>query len=270
MRTATFVVLPVFCLITASLAQAQTTAPGPDLRGLPRDFVRDEWRIWSSPFRPSSYTSKTVTKYVVPFGLISAALIASDQRTADVLPNTRDQTRWSGRVSQLGAAYTVLGFSGGVGLLGKATGNRHLAEAGWLAVEAIGHAQAVVFAVKQITNRRRPADGGGGSFWSGGNAFISGHAATSFAVASVFAYEYRHYIAVPIVAYSVASAVSASRVSAQRHWVSDIFVGGTTGFLLGRYVYKRHHDPSLPGSRVGAALPHVSFTGSHVALRWTF
>jgi len=211
-----------------------------------------------------------VKKYVIPFALVSAALIATDRRTAEVLPNTRDQDRWSGRVSQLGAGYTLAGFSGGAYLLGKATGNRHIQEAGWLAIEAIAHTQVVIFGVKQITNRKRPADQGKGAFWNGGSSFPSGHAATSFAVASVFAYEYRHHIAVPIVAYGLASAIAASRVSAQRHFASDIFVGGATGFLLGRFVYKRHHNASLPGSPVSRTTPNVSFTGRGAALEWRF
>jgi len=85
-----------------------------------------------------------------------------------------------------------------------------------------------------------------GGFWKGGNSFPSGHATSSFSVATVFAYEYRDHIAVPITAYALASAVSVSRLSARQHWFSDIFVGGATGFLLGRYVYKKHHDPELP------------------------
>jgi membrane-associated phospholipid phosphatase len=244
--------------------------PQTGLRAVSRDFARDEWKIWTSPFKRSGYSSKAVKRYIIPFAIITAGLIATDNKTHEALPNTTDQTRWSGRISQLGAAYSVVGFSGGMGLLGKATGNRHLAEAGWLALEAVAHTEVVVFVVKQASNRRRPVDRGEGGFWTGGNAFISGHAATSFAVASVFAYEYSDHIAVPIVAYSVAGAISASRVSAQRHWLSDIFAGGATGFVLGRFVYKRHHDPSLPGSPVTRALPRIGFTGRGVALKWTY
>jgi membrane-associated phospholipid phosphatase len=262
MARATTILTWLFVLFgSQSFALGQARAPQPDLRGFPRDFVREQWKIWSSPFKRSSYDSKTVKKYVAPFALVSAVLVATDHKTGDALPNTPDQTRWSGRVSQLGAAYTLVGFSGGTYLIGKAAGNNHLAETGWLAMEAIAHTQVVVFAIKQASNRRRPADGGDGGFWNGGNAFISGHAATSFAVASVFAYEYRHHIV---------GAISASRVSAQRHWLSDIVCGGTTGFILGRFVYKRHHDSSLPGSPVTRAVPRVGFTGSRIALDWTF
>ena len=87
----------------------------------------------------------------------------------------------------------------------------------------------------------------------------------------VFAYEYRDHIAVPIAAYSLAGIVSASRLSARRHWVSDIFVGGSLGFLIGRYTYRHNHDPNLPGSpvsRTARLVPDIGVGGSTVALSW--
>lgn len=249
-----------------------TPAPDQIRHGFLRTFGRDEWRIWSSPFRSQSYSSHTVKKYVIPFALISGALIATDRRAADVLPNTRDQAKWSGRVSQIGAAYTLAGISGATYLVGHFTEDDHAREAGWLGLEAIAHSQVAVFTLKQITNRQRPVTHEGrGGFWQGGDSFPSGHATTSFAVATVFAYEYRDHIAVPITAYTLASLVAASRLSARRHWVSDIFVGGSMGFLIGRYVYKRHHNPNLPGSpvtRASRVIPEFGFGNGGLALDW--
>jgi len=237
-----------------------------------KKFGHEEYRIWTSPFRASSYDTHTVKKYVVPFAIIAGALIATDTRTADALPNTEDQTVWSGRVSQIGAAYTLAGFSGATALVGHLVGNDHAVEAGLLALEALAHTQVVVFGVKQITNRSRPdRNDNVAGFWKGGDSFPSGHAASAFSVAAVFAYEYREHIAVPITAYAVAGVVSASRLGARRHWFSDVFVGGSTGFLLGRYVYRKHHDPSLPGSAVrrsGLRPPEISIAANGVAAMW--
>jgi membrane-associated phospholipid phosphatase len=239
-----------------------------------RNFARDEWRIWTSPFRSSSYDAHTVKKYVIPFVLISTALIASDKKTAEFLPNTHDQAVWSGRVSQLGAAYTLAGASGAMYVLGKVTGDKHAQETGWLSLEALAHTQVVVFGIKQVTNRRRPeTDDAPRGFWSGGDSFPSGHAASSFAVATVFAYEYRDHIAVPIAAYSVAALVSASRLSARKHWASDIFVGGSMGLLIGRFIYKGHHNPELPGSPTRRTsgtrlMPEFGFGSRGPTLSW--
>jgi membrane-associated phospholipid phosphatase len=205
--------------------------------------------MWTSPFRSKTYGSDTVRKYGIPFLLLSAASLATDPWTSDLLPNTPDQTKWSGRVSQIGASYTLPAISGAAYLFGRLGRNEHLQETGWLGLQALAHTQIFVFAIKQATNRHRPlAHEKHPTFWRGGNSFPSGHAATSFALATVFAYEYKQHIAVPITAYALASAVAASRMSAQRHWVSDIFVGSSMGFLIGRYVYKTHHNPDLPGS----------------------
>ena len=230
--------------------------------------------MWTSPFHRSTYGSKTVRKYGIPFLLISAAALATDPWTADLLPNTTEQTKWSGRVSQLGAAYTLAGISGATYLLGRVKGNEHFKETGFLGLQAIAHTQIFVFALKQATNRERPATHEKQpTFWRGGNSFPSGHAATSFAVATVFAYEYRHHIAVPITAYSLATAVAVSRLSAQRHWVSDIFVGSSMGFLIGRYVYKNHHNPDLPGSpvsRTSRLIPEFGFGARGLLLAWSW
>jgi membrane-associated phospholipid phosphatase len=243
----------------------------PPKHSFARGFLKDEGRIWAAPFRRSTYDSRTL-KYGLSFLALTGALIASDHKTADLLPNTFDQSIWSGRVSQIGAAYTLAGFSGATYLFGKATGDKHAAEAGLLALEAIGHTQLVVFGMKKITRRERPlANGNHGGFWQGGDSFPSGHSASVFATATVFSYEYRDHAAVPIAAYSVAALVSASRLSARKHWVSDIFVGSAVGFLLGRYVYRSHHDPTLPGRPVKSRLrltPELDFGGRTASLYW--
>ena len=247
-------------------------ASDPDKQPGFRRFFHDEYRIWTSPFRVGNYDSHTMKKYGVPFLLISGALIASDRKTADLLPNSQDQAVWSGRVSQIGASYTLAGMAGATYLIGKAAGDKHASETGFLGLEAIAHSNLLVLGLKEITQRERPLDNRQrGGFWKGGDSFPSGHATNSFALATVFAYEYRDHIAVPITAYSIASLVAVSRMGARRHWASDIFVGGSLGFLVGRYVYKHHHDPNLPGSpvhRTSRLIPTLTFGGREIDLYW--
>jgi membrane-associated phospholipid phosphatase len=259
----------------SALAQPSSTS-GEDVkvRETPKRFLKDQAALWASPLRKTSYDSHAVKKYLIPFAVITGTLIVTDRKTGRALPNTADQALWSGRASQLGAAYTLAGISGATFLAGQFTGDGHARETGWLALESLGHTQVAVFAIKQFANRARPLDGNqNGGFWKGGSSFPSGHAASAFAVATVFAYEYRDHIAAPIVAYSLASAVAVSRVGAQRHWLSDIFAGGSMGFMIGRNVYKRHHNSSLPGSKVGLRTrltPSVGFSPLGPALSWTF
>lgn len=260
--------LPAVASGTAtSVPEERTVAEG---RGPFRRFLRDEGRLWTTPFRRSTYGSPIVKEYGVPFVLASGGLLATDERLANLQPNSDDQAVWSGRVSQLGASYSLAGFSGAMYVAGRLQGSRRAEEAGLLSLAALAHTEVIVFGLKQATQRQRPLAGDqDGSFWEGGNSFPSGHAATSFAVATVFAYEYGDHPAAPITAYALASANSISRSGARRHWASDVFVGGSLGFLIGRFTYRQHHDPSLSGSgesRRSRLIPAVGLGGGAASL----
>ncbi len=73
---------------------------------------------------------------------------------------------------------------------------------------------------------------------SGSNfdAFPSGHTATAFAIATVFATQYKDHIAVPIIAYSFASVVGITRMIEHEHWASDVFAGACLGYLCAKQV----------------------------------
>ncbi|HKV46616.1 MAG TPA: phosphatase PAP2 family protein [Candidatus Acidoferrales bacterium] len=241
-----------------------------------RNFLTDEYRMWSSPFRTSDYDAHTIKKYGLPFLGVSAALIATDTRVTGLIPNTGSQTYiWSGRVSQAGAPYTLAAAMGTLFLLSKVTHERHLTETGFLSLEALAHSQLIAVGIKEIAQRERPiAAVQRQGFWEGGSSFPSGHATGAFAVATVFAYEYGgQHLAVPIIGFSLASVVGASRVSGRRHWVSDVFVGSALGFLEGRYMYKRYHDPTLPGStvkRYSRLIPAFDVGPDGGSLDWEF
>jgi len=267
--------------LTAQETNSQPTPPSSSVQSSgepnPLDvgrFFRDEYRIWTSPFRPRNYKSPTMKKYGVPFLLISGGLIASDRKTVGLFAHTPDQLAWSGRVSQVGASYSLVGISGATYLLGKGIGNKHMSKTGLMGLEALAHAEMVTFGLKLMTGRERPSDNDRqGRFWKGRDSFPSGHAATSFALATVFAYEYRDHVFVPIAAYSAAALITASRTSARRHWPSDVFVGASIGFLLGRYVYKNHHDPALPGgppAKTSRLIPSFAFGAGAATVHWSF
>ena len=73
------------------------------------------------------------------------------------------------------------------------------------------------------------------------SSFPSGHATVAFAAATVFAMEYRSTVWVPILSYSAASLISASRITENKHWISDVFVGGVLGYLTGRQIVNNYH-----------------------------
>jgi membrane-associated phospholipid phosphatase len=79
------------------------------------------------------------------------------------------------------------------------------------------------------------------------DAFPSGHTATAFSIATVFATQYKDIKAIPVICYSAATLVGISRLTEHEHWASDVFVGGIMGYLCGKQVVNQYNK-THPGS----------------------
>lgn len=69
-------------------------------------------------------------------------------------------------------------------------------------------------------------------------SFPSGHSATSFAVATVFAEHYKEDNWIVITSYSLAALSALSRIHDNKHWISDVFVGSLLGYACGKLCVK--------------------------------
>jgi membrane-associated phospholipid phosphatase len=73
------------------------------------------------------------------------------------------------------------------------------------------------------------------------SSFPSGHTTVAFAAATVFAMEYKDRPLVPVIAYTSASLIGISRITENKHWVSDVLAGAALGLLSGRQVVNNYH-----------------------------
>jgi membrane-associated phospholipid phosphatase len=202
------------------------------------DIWTDQKAIWTSPFRMNRRQALTIA---LPLAAATAGLIATDSRTSKWLPNTPDQVKWSQRFSEFGAVYTLGLVTGGPLVGGKIIGRPDYTRIGRNAAEALVNSVIANYAIKGITGRERPNEGdGSGRFWQGGQSFPSGHTMNSWAVATAIARTPNCPRWFAITSYAMATAISASRFSANKHFASDILVGGVVGSLIGNYVAKRH------------------------------
>jgi membrane-associated phospholipid phosphatase len=112
-----------------------------------------------------------------------------------------------------------------------------------LAYESFLVSGGIASALKATTGRERPSSTNHpGQFFkrSGDSSFPSGHTTTAFAAATVFSKQYPHwYVAVP--AYGAAAAVGYSRLSSNKHWMSDVAAGAAIGYGVGHLLW-RHAD----------------------------
>lgn len=209
--------------------------------------LQDQKAIWTSPF----HTSKKDAKYWLIFGGATGALIAVDKYVSRNAPNPPWLERLGTDVSYLGEPYTLLPIAAGFYFGGTKWGSDHFRETGLLTFEALANVTIVELVLKSVFDRQRPLEGqGNGEFWAStsprwNSSFPSGHAIETFALASVFAHEYRHTTWVKVLAYSYAGGVVGARLAANKHFPGDVMAGGAIGWFVGDYVYGKRHNPAL-------------------------
>jgi hypothetical protein len=239
-------------LVLSNIAYSQTSTPEALPRPSPkptpslekqffRNILNDQVEIWTSPFHLHGEDAKLLA----PIGLTTAALIATDRRSANELGEnggSESRVRLSLRFSWLGEVYTTGGIAAVFYLAGVAKHDSRARETGILGGEALIDAGIVCAVLKQVTQRPRPlVPDPKDDFFDGGHSFPSGHATDAWALATVVASEYHDRKAVQITAYALASGVSLSRYTGRAHFLSDVLVGSVIGYGIGRYVYKKHH-----------------------------
>ena len=175
-------------------------------------------------------------RWELPIATAAGLLIA----TADDHINSHIQsssfTQAAARGSNVGLGIEL----GAAGLLYLVGCSRHrssyAANSGFTALEAMGAANVIAYGLKVATNRQYAYHTNShGEFWEGGKSFPSGHAATSFAFASVIAHRYPHNPWLKWGVYGLATGVSLARVGGKKHFASDILVGGALGYVTGTY-----------------------------------
>lgn len=148
-------------------------------------------------------------------------------------------------LNTFGNPITLAGVNVGVIALGLANqsygGGSWIKEAGLVSLEAEGFAVVAAELMSNITGRARPEQHQGATNFrpfSGNTSFGSSHAAASFAVAAVFADRFD-----PVVgwlSYGVAAAVAGARVYTDKHFASDVVLGGLIGWGMGKFISRQH------------------------------
>jgi len=134
-------------------------------------------------------------------------------------------------LGELGGRYSLVAL-GGLYARGGPKGR----EAARLALAAVFDASVTTGLSKFAFGRSRP-DGydehGDWKPFSGNNSMPSGHSSVAFAMATVLADRYPRH---KLLYYGLATSVALARVQSDRHFTSDVFVGGAIGVYSARRV----------------------------------
>ena len=216
-----------------------------------KHLASDQKAFWIAPM----HFQKKDIEWIAPFAGVTAGFIAGDSWISNQIP--LGEVHRSKTVSNY-ATYSLIGVGAGSFLFGHLRGDDRMSEAGLLSGEAAINSTTVTYLLKSVTQRPRPLqDNGNGTFFQGGNSFPSEHSAIAWSIASVLAHEYPGTLT-KILAYGLATGVSATRVTGQQHFASDAIIGSALGWYFGRQVYRAHHDRDLGGAAWGDLLPSYS------------
>jgi hypothetical protein len=110
-----------------------TERPRPLLRKLFLNIVLEQKDIFTSPFHAHRHNA---LEWLLPRG-VTGALIASDTHIANAFENSRGQVRWGGRISDIGASYTLIPIVAGSYVYGAWRDNPKAREIGVLGTESL-------------------------------------------------------------------------------------------------------------------------------------
>lgn len=210
------------------------------LRNTPRNFLKDQAAIWTSPL----HLNESNAAGPIVLGLATTVAITTDHqamtssRLQDATLNKHAETASNGLV---GALVVVPAALFGIGYLRH---NPHAAETGLLSGEAIADSLVVNEVMKVVSMRERPtADSARGKFFQSSvgidSSFPSNHSIIAWSSAAVIASEYPGWLT-QLSVYGMATGVSVTRVVARQHFPSDVLVGSAVGWMIGRYVFRHH------------------------------
>jgi len=236
---------------------AQTEKPAVDIttgvpqreatwRSMPGDFLHDQKDLWTFPFRVFR------GHYIVPVALVVGGTVGLIYADPHVMPYFNNHQKNWDKVNDvfdpLITTAEVVSLPAGLLTAGYIRHDDREVNTAILATEAYGDSVVINLAMKAITRRERPSDVApngnyGDTFFNGGksplkgSSFPSGHSTAVWSVATVVAERYRHRGKpwIPFLSYTLATAISFSRITESAHFPSDVWLGASLGYSIAKY-----------------------------------
>lgn len=270
-NVACFAAFALLAAISAPAKEANSVEPGSDtaqsgnvcqseraennsllpFRDVATDVACQQFRIWTFP---KQLRHRNVLLPSLAVAGITAGLVLSDHSVADSFRGTNTFSQFNNVFTSNHTKNAILATPFAFYGLSLIRRDRYAQQTAIEAGEALLQAELVAAALKAIT--QRPGPGGfaptaynHGTWFSGqSGAFPSSHAATAFAVASVFARRYSNHKWVPYVAYGSASLVAFSTLTLVGHYPSEVFLGSAIGFSIGNFAIPKFRHVESAGN----------------------
>jgi len=130
--------------------------------------------------------------------------------------------------------------------------------------------------MKILAERHRPNTGDAPTTWDGPHvslknvSFSSGHTASAFSIATVFADEYKDNAFVPPIAYGLATLTGLSRIYSNEHWASDVFFGAALGYFTSKALLWYHKEDKSKKQGHLSIMPAVGKEMTGLSVKYEF
>ena len=240
---------PIKAQIASPTTPASTATPAAidrsiSLRQLPDNLLADQKGIWLFPAKLAKGKHWWPTIGVLA---VTAGCIASDPYSAPPFRTTNDFSGFNRAFSGSNTAALIVAVPAAMYGVGWLRNDSYARNTALLAGEAFVDGFVLDLPLKAVAARKQPLEYAGDgpytdSFFNGSHnpfhdgGFYSVHAMGAMAVATVIARRYHTHRWVPWAAYGLAGAISFSRITTSNHFPADVFLGGTIGYIISRYV----------------------------------
>ena len=191
------------------------------------------------------FDQEAVRPFIVG-GLATGASFAFDDEVRDAVANPG--TGFGRFMDKAGGTLATSLFVGGLFIAGRVADNQRFRAVTYDMAGASIVTAGLTAAFKFTVHRTRP-DG------SDNRSFPSGHTSAAFALASVAEQHYGWKVGAA--AYAATTAMGASRLMEDKHYLSDVVAGATIGYMVGAATVRVNSEP-LPVTAAPVAVWSVS------------
>lgn len=232
-----------------------------------QNLIKDSWSNAGLWFKTDSYTSQDAWYWGLGLSAVGAGFVWDEQlQSALSFSDANRSSELSPFMEPFGNPYTMGSAFFLLHAGGLITKNESLKQLSSTALQSMLTAGATVMVLKLAFHRIRPEEQMlldpyrylGPSLSADNLSFPSGHTAIAFSLASSISalYDDRLYLALPL--YGLAGLTAWQRVYDQKHWPSDVLMGGLIGVFVGRKIAKWQKERGATISLSPALLPNSS------------
>ena len=208
----------------------------------------------------------------------TASLFLVDQKVKNFALSHQSPvaTRFASVGNDLGNPLYTLPPLGAFYLYGYLADDNKARRTSLLALESFAISGLMTDGLKVLAQRHRPNSGDVPTTWDGPKfslnnlSFSSGHTASAFSIATVFADQYKDNPFVPPIAYGLATLTGLSRIYSNQHWSSDAFFGAAVGYFISKAVLSYHKQDKDKLSTRLTILPQVGKEMNGVNVQYAF